>query len=351
MIDVCYFERLLNVNLFEETLIKGGGIALSRVGPDMADEDVAQVLSGIQGYHTRGGSQLVPPKFRINQNFIAKCPKLIAVCTGGAGYDAITVPDCTEAGILVANQAGLNAEAVAEHALAMMLCLTKQIAQVNMALRREPELDRFKFQNNDIFGKTLGIIGLGEIGTRVAEVCSTAFNMPVLTTHPRLTSEEAAERHAKLVPFPQLLEHSDFVLVACGLNDDTRGMFGKAEFAAMKENAYFVSIGRGGIHDEDALANALETGQLSGAGLDVWNQEPPPIDHPLLKFENVLASPHIAAVTEESAQKAMTGAAEQWRKIFAGKYPNRCKNPEVWPRYVERFEKIMGFAPEAVPKL
>ena len=347
MINVCYFERLLNVNLFEQVLTEGGGIALSRVGPEMADADIAAALSGIQGYHTRGGSQLVPPKFRIDKDFIAKCPNLIAVCTGGAGYDAITVPDCTEAGILVANQAGLNAEAVAEHALAMMLCLTKQIAQVNMALRRDPELDRFAFRNNDIFGKTLGIVGLGEIGTRMAEVCSTAFKMPVLTTHPRLTAEEAAKRHAELVSFAELLERSDFVLVACGLNDETRGMFGAAEFAAMKPNAYFVTIGRGGIHDEDALAAALKASELAGAGLDVWNQEPPPIDHPLLKFENVLASPHIAAVTEESAQKAMTGAAEQWREIFAGKYPSRCKNPEVWPRYVERFKRIMGFAPEA----
>ena len=240
MINVCYFERLLNVDLFEQVLTEGGGIALSRVGPEMADADVAAALTGIQGYHTRGGSQLVPPKFRIDKDFIAKCPNLIAVCTGGAGYDAITVPDCTEAGILVANQAGLNAEAVAEHALAMMLCLTKQIAQVNMALRRDPELDRFAFRNNDIFGKTLGIVGLGEIGTRVAEVCSTAFKMPVLTTHPRLTAEEAAKRHAELVSFAELLERSDFVLVACGLNDETRGMFGAEAFARVGHGLAFL---------------------------------------------------------------------------------------------------------------
>lgn len=349
MSEICYFERLLNIDLFKRLLTESGDIALSRVGPEMADDEISTILSRIQGYHTRGGSQLVPPKFRIDQEFITKCPNLVAVCTGGAGYDAITVPDCTQAGILVANQAGLNAEAVAEHALAMMLCLTKQIAQVNMALRRDPELDRFNFRNNDIFGKTLGIVGLGEIGTRVAEICSTAFRMPVLTTHPRLKAEEASKRHAKLVPFPELLERSDFVLVACGLNDETRDMFNQAEFKAMKPTAYFVTIGRGGIHNEDALARALKEGELAGAGLDVWNQEPPPINHPLLKFENVLASPHIAAVTEESAQKAMTGAAEQWRAILAGKYPSRCKNPEVWPHYKKRFKAIMGFTPEGGP--
>jgi len=346
---VCYFERLLNPALFEEILTEGGEIALSRVDREMTEGAVSEALSGVHGYHTRGGSQLVPENFRIDRDFIAKCPNLVAVCTGGAGYDAINVAHCTEAGILVANQAGLNAEAVAEHALAMMLCLTKQIAQVNMALRRDPELDRFNFRNNDIFGKTLGVIGLGQIGTRVAEICSTAFRMEVLATHPRITPEQATERHARLVALPELLQRSDFVLVACGLSDETRGMFGAAEFAAMKPCAYFVTIGRGGIHDEDALAQALEAGELAGAGLDVWMQEPPPIDHPLLKFENVLASPHIAAVTDESAQKAMTGAAEQWREILAGKMPTRFVNPAVWPAYAKRFEAVMGFAPEAAP--
>lgn len=126
------------------------------------------------------------------------------MCTGGAGYDATNVEDCTEAGILVANQAGLNAEAVAEHALAMMLCLTKQIAQVNMALRRDPALDRLAFRSSDIFGKTLGVIGLGHIGTRVAEICATAFGMNVLAVHPRLTDEQAERRYARLVGLPKL---------------------------------------------------------------------------------------------------------------------------------------------------
>ena len=208
----------------------------------------------------------------------------------------------------------------------------------------------WKYQelNNDIFGKTLGVVGLGQIGTRVAEICSTAFRMEVLATHPRITADQAAERHARLVELPELLEKADFVLVACGLSDETRGMFGAAEFAAMKQSAYFITIGRGGIHDEDALAKALTASELAGAGLDVWMQEPPPIDHPLLKFENVLASPHIAAVTDESAQKAMTGAAEQWREILAGQVPTRFINPRVWPDYAKRFEAIMGFTPEAL---
>jgi len=340
--QVCYFERLLDAALFARTLTQDGDIALTRIDREMNDTAVTDALAMVHGYHTRGSRSLIPAHFVIDRDFIARCPNLLAVCTGGAGYDSIDVEDCSEAGILVANQAGLNAQAVAEHAVAMMLCLTKKIAQVNQALRRDPDLDRFAYRNDDIFGQTLGVVGLGHIGARVAEICQTAFGMTVLATHPRLNPDQAAQRNATLVAFPELLEKADFVLVSCGLNDETRGMFGAAEFARMKPSAYFITIGRGGIHDEDALARALQAGQLAGAGLDVWRQEPPPIDHPLLAFDNVLASPHIAALTQQSAQKAMKGAAIQWRQILNGEFPPRCVNPNVWPKFAERFEAIMG---------
>jgi len=340
--QVCYFERVLDIALFTRVLTQDGDIALTRIGRDMTAAAVNDALSTAHGYHTRGSRSLVPEHFVIDSGFIARCPNLLAVSTGGAGYDSIVIEDCTDAGILVANQAGLNAEAVAEHAIAMMLCLTKRIAEVNLAMRRDPALDRYAYRSNDIFGKTLGVIGLGRIGARVAEICQIAFNMTVVATHPRLTPEQAAGRNARLVAFPELLETADFVLVSCGLNDETRGMFGAAEFARMKPGAYFITIGRGGIHDEDALAQALAAGHLAGAGLDVWMEEPPPIDHPLLAFENVLASPHIAALTEESAREAMTGAAMQWRQILNGEFPPRCVNPAVWPKFAQRFEAIMG---------
>ncbi len=340
---ICYFERVLDPVLFERLLTEGRDIVLSRIDRNLSESAIRDAIRDLHGYHTRGGSQLVPPRFRVDRDFLAHCPNLVAVCTGGAGYDAINVDDCTEAGILVANQAGLNAEAVAEHALAMMLSLSKQLAQVNMALRRDPALDRFAFRGNDLFGKTLGIVGLGHIGTRIAEIGTTLFGMTVLATHPRLTPAQAAHRHAHLTTFPELLEAADFVVVACGLNDETRGLFGTPEFRQMKPTAYFVTVARGGIHDEVALADALAAGTIAGAGLDVWMEEPPPIDHPLLQFDNVLASPHIAAVTHESAEKAIGGAATQWREILNGKRPSRLVNPTVWPKYAARFEDIMGF--------
>ena len=341
---VFYFDFLTNPRAFEDTLTRDGDIELTRLEQTMPDAEIDAVLQRATGYQIRGNWRDVRDAYRGHSALIERCPNLLAMSTGGAGYDTIHVADCTEAGVLVVNQAGMNAEAVSEHAVGMMLSLTKKIAQVNQALRRDRNWVRRDFMNNDIFGKTLGIVGLGQIGARVSEICRVAFGMKVLAAHPRLTSEQAAERGAELVRFDDLLERSDFILVACGLNDETRGMFGAAAFEKMKETAYFITIGRGGIHDEAALATALSEGQLAGAGLDVWIEEPPPLDHPLLKFDNVFASPHIAAITPESALKGMTAAAEQWRTILSGGRPPRLANPQVWPVYKERFKRIMGRA-------
>lgn len=340
--QVFYFEFLTNPRAFEETLTQDGDIELTRLEQDMPQAEIDAVLQRAHGYQIRGNWRDVRDPYRGHSALIERCPNLLAISTGGAGYDTIHVADCTEAGVLAVNQAGMNAEAVSEHAVGMMLSLTKKIAQVNQALRRDRDWVRRDFTNNDIFGKTLGIVGLGQIGARVSEICRLAFGMKVLAVHPRLTVAQAAERGAELVGLDDLLERSDFVLVACGLNDETRGMFGADAFARMKESAYFITIGRGGIHDEAALATALSEGQLAGAGLDVWMEEPPPLDHPLLKFDNVFASPHIAAITPESALKGMTAAAEQWRTILSGGRPPRLANPEVWPAYKERFKRIMG---------
>jgi len=337
-----YFEFLTNPELFRDTLAEDPDIVLSRLELTMPQAEIDAVLRETHGYQIRGNWRDVPDRYRGHAAFIERCPNLLAMSTGGAGYDTIHVDDCTEAGVLVVSQAGMNAEAVSEHAVGMMLCLTKKIAQVNQALRRDRDWVRRDYMNNDIFGKTLGIVGLGQIGARVAEMCRLAFGMAVIAYHPRISPEEAEKRGARLVSFDDLLAQSDFVLVACGLNDETRGMFGTEAFARMKPTAYFVTIGRGGIHDEEALEKALIAKELAGAGLDVWIEEPPPLDHPLLKFDNVLASPHIAAITPESAAKAMKGAAEQWRTILSGGRPPRLANPAVWPAYKARFERIMG---------
>src|ERR1700674_89439 len=142
-----------------------------------------------------------------------------------------------------------------------------------------------------------------------------------------------------------MLRRSDYVSISCPLTKESRGMIGAREFAAMRKHAYFITTARGFIHDEAALLEALRNKSIAGAGLDVWAKEPPPPDHPLLQFDNVLASPHTAGVTREARENMGRIAAEQMLDALDGKRPPRLINPEVWPGYVKRFERAFGFAP------
>jgi D-3-phosphoglycerate dehydrogenase / 2-oxoglutarate reductase len=197
-----------------------------------------------------------------------------------------------------------------------------------------------------VFGKTLGIVGLGHVGSRLAELCHGLFAMQVLAYDPYLSAAACTERGAEKVELAELMARSDYVSVSCPLTAETRGMIGAAQFAAMRPGAYFISTARGHIHDEAALADALARKQLAGAGLDVWATEPPPCDHPLLKFDNVLVSPHTAGVTRETRRNMGKIAAEQVLDALDGKAVARKVNPEVWPRYAQRFVEQFGFAPQ-----
>ena len=300
-----------------------------------------EAFRGAHGYQIAPRTELHEPWFG-DRALIARCPDLLAISSTGAGYDMVDVDACTEAGIIVVNQSGTNKEAVAEHALGMMLCLAKQIAQADRAMRRDRKWDRSDFTGKELRGKTVGIVGLGQIGTRTAELCRGLFGMRVLAYDPYLTEAQCRARGAEQVGFEALLREADFVSVHCPRTAETLGMFGLREFGLMKPTAYFISTARGGIHKEDELAEALERKLIAGAGLDVFWEEPPPLDHPLLRFDNVIATPHHAGITDEARHAMAEAAALQWIEIFAGRRPPRLVNPEAWPRYAERFERILG---------
>jgi D-3-phosphoglycerate dehydrogenase len=280
-----------------------------------------------------------------DRRLIGLCPKLLAICTTGSGYDVVDVDACTDAGIIVCNQAGANKEAVAEHTLGMILCLSKKIALADKLMRRNADVDRLLLQGIDIRGKTVGIVGLGFIGTRVAELCGGLFEMKVLACDPYLSDEQVRARHAEKVDMDDLFRRADFVTVHCPRTAETMGMIGRRQFEAMKPTAYFVTTARGGVHDEDDLVAALVGGRIAGAGIDVFLEEPPPIDHPLLGFDNVVASPHIAGTTAESLQNMARANSLQWVEILEGRRPPRLLNPDAWPLYSRRFETLLGRRP------
>ena len=338
-----YFERWADDEAAARVLAGAPQIEVTRLqyAGDRANNDA--IMATAHGYQIQSRVEL-DEAWLGNAALLERTPNLLAISSTGSGYDVIDVAACTRAGVLVVNQKGGNARAVAEHAVGMMLSLSKRISQSDHVLRREAGVDRFRFTGNNIEGKTVGILGLGCIGRITARICREGFGMRVIAHDPYLSTEEVAARGAEPVSRNQLFLASDFVSVHCPRIDETFGSIGMAEFSQMKPTAFFINTARGGIHDEAQLAQALSEGQLAGAGLDVFLREPPAPDHPLLAFENVIATPHIAGMSEESQTGITEYAATQWIDIFRGHRPPRLVNPEVWPRYCERFRAIMGYA-------
>jgi D-3-phosphoglycerate dehydrogenase len=342
-----YFDSFMDP-IANAILERRDDIDLVRLTYDTAEADNWSDMAQAHGYQVQARGELRDPFFP-DARLLARCPNLLAVSSTGAGYDMIDVEACTEAGVIVVNQSGTNWEPVAEHTLGLMLSLTKKIALSERAMKRTPDLDRRAYAGNNLRHKTVGIIGIGHIGRRVAELCGVLFNNTVLAYDPYLDAEQIAARGATKVAFEELLRRSDFVTVHCPRSAETLGMFGASQFAAMKPTAYFINTARGGIHDEVALAAALHEGQIAGAGLDVFLEEPPDPAHPLLNMDNVIASPHIAGMTVETMTEMCEATALQWLTIFDGGIPPRLVNPEAWPHYATRFADLIGFRPADLP--
>lgn len=288
------------------------------------------------------GAERLKKGFVGSAELIERCPDLLAMAVQGAGYDTVDVDACTAAGVLVLNQTGLGKESVAEHTIAMMIVLSKQMIQSDRALHRDRNWTRLKYKGTDIHGKTIGIVGLGNIGTLVAWMAKHTFGMRVLACDPYLTAAEFKERGAEPRSMDELLAEADFVTVHTPLTRETSGMIGERQLRLMKKSAFYICTARGGITDEAALAKVLEDGGIAGAGLDVWRPEPPELDSPLLKFDNVFCTPHNAGCTFEAYRALAEGAARQWLSVLRGGKPPRIVNPEAWPKYVERARRILG---------
>ena len=321
-------------------------IRLDKLENETADEVTRPIMAAAHAYQIGSARDELNPRFYVQRDLLARMPNLLIISTNGAGFDTINVKDCTDAGVLVVNQTGGNAEAVATLVLAMVLMLSKQIIQTNHALRHGTMHDRSVFMGNDVKGRTIGIVGIGNVGRRVAELCRGLFGIQVIACDPYLDEQTIAARGAVKVMLDELLRRADFVSINCPLDEGTRGMIGAREFALMQPHAYFITTARGFIHDERALAEALRSKRIAGAGLDVWDKEPPAADHPLLQFDNVIASPHTAGMTREARANMGRIAAEQLVMTLDGKRPPRIVNPQVWPAYAERFEQTFGFRPQ-----
>ncbi|HEY4174354.1 MAG TPA: hydroxyacid dehydrogenase [Rhodopila sp.] len=343
-----FYVNNVAAQVYLDMLAKRPDIHVDKLENDSPDSAIEPVLAHAHAYQIGSSRQELVMSLQGYTPLLSRCPNLLVLSTNGAGFDTVNLADATAAGVAVVNQAGGNKEGVAEHVMAMMLALSKRIVMSDHAMRSGGTYDRRDFMGDDVQGRTIGIIGIGHVGTRVAELCRGLFQMRVIAYDPYQTAEQIAAKGAeKAATLEDLLRVADYVSINCPHTKETRGMMGAAQFAQMQKHAYFITTARGGIHDEDALAAALTAKQITGAGLDVWEDEPPPSDHPLLRFDNVLVSPHTAGITRQSRHNIAKIAAEQMLDILDGKKPPRLLNPEVWDAYRDRFAAILGFRPEA----
>ena len=299
-------------------------------------------LTRAHAYQCVGARDEVPEQLRVDTSFLRNAKNLLVVSSSGSGVDVFDIEACTKAGVLAVNQAGANAQSVAEHVVSMMIDVLKNISRSDRALRAGWQGKRSEFRGRDLFGRCVGIVGLGNIGTRVADICQAGFKCKVLAYDPYLTENEVCDRHALAVSFDELLARSDIITVHTPLTDETRRLFDRRAFACMQSGAVFISAARGSIHDEQALAESLESGHLYGAGLDVWESEPPLPSHRLLRLDNVVASPHVAGSTIDSLQRMAEYAATQLLTLFDGHPPPRPVNAGVMTRYAQRYQQILG---------
>lgn len=314
-------------------------VALISVPLALTEDRIAEKLARCHAYYVGGTRGELPLPWHVTRDFLARFPGIMVVIAQGAGFDTVDVPACTEAGIPVINQAGGNASGVAEHAIGMILTLLKRIPEAQGALRAGTVRSRNALMGRELGSVTLGLVGLGHTGSRTAQL-ATAFGCRTCAFDPYLDAATIARRGAEKVGFAQLLADSDIISLHCPRNSETMGMFGAEQFGRMRSGAIFISTARGGIHDEAALYESLVSGHLAGAGLDVWDPEPPSPDHPLLSLPNVVASPHLAGVTRESRANVGRMGGEAIVAACRGGPLPRVVNPETKDAFEKRWQSL-----------
>jgi D-3-phosphoglycerate dehydrogenase len=283
--------------------------------PDRPGETVDQHLPLADGVIVRTA--------RLTADRLRAAPRLRVIGKHGVGVDNVDVAAAYDLGITVVSTPGANAEAVAEHALTLILALSRRIGTTSRLLR-EGRFDeaRSTAYATDLRGKTLGLVGFGNIGSRLAAMCRLAFSMRVIAFDPYVTAERAASLGVELADdLSTVLRAADVVSIHTPLTPQTRGIVGKAALAEMKSTAILVNCARGGLVDEAALYDALREGRLAGAGLDVWAEEPVPTDHPLLGLESVIATPHVAGASQEALEAMATTVADDVLRVLRGDSP------------------------------
>lgn len=276
---------------------------------------------------------------KVTRSVLAKALKLRAIGRAGIGVDNVDTEAATEQGVVVMNTPGGNAISVAEHTLALMLALARMVAQANESTKAG-KWEKSKFLGSELNGKTLGIVGFGNIGIQVA-MRAQPLGMEVVAHDPFVSQEVARDRGVQLVTSDELFDCSDYVTLHLAVTPETKDFLDDKAFARMKDGVRIVNCARGELIDADALARALDVGKVSGAALDVFPEEPPPASSLLLNHPNVIATPHIGGATAEAQETVGIRIAEQVRDYLkSGVVTNAVNMPSI---SAEQYGKLKPF--------
>lgn len=293
-----------------------------RVASDPSVATVVREIKGVEGVVVRTAP--------FPREIIAAADALKVIGRHGVGVDNIDIPAATARGIVIVNTPNANATSVAEHTVTAIGALAKQLVPYDRATRSGGWEIRNSYKAMDLDGKTLGLIGIGRVGSLVARRVAAAFNMKVIAFDPYIRPEAAGEIGVSLVAaMDDVFRQADVVSLHTPLTAETRGFVNGTKLGLMKPTAFLINFSRGEVIDEKALYGALKGGTIAGAAIDVYDPEPPLADNPLFALENIILSPHSAALTEECVIRMATGAAEGVVDLLSGRPPQFIVNPEV----------------------
>lgn len=273
-----------------------------------------------------GAVVVISEYVRITPRVLDASKNLRGVVVWGAGYDHVDVDAASERGIFVANTSGSNAESVAEQAFAFILALSRRLLKADAFVKEggwtglEEAALPPGLVGNDLSGKTLGIIGLGNIGRRVARIAH-GFNMRILACDPYVATEAAKSADVDLRPLHEVLKEADYITLHTVLSTETRGLIGARELAIMKPTAYLINTSRGAVVDQRAVLKALDGGRIAGVALDVFDEEPLRKDSPLLQRDNVIVTPHYAGNSREALEATSMRVSEEVARMVRGAAP------------------------------
>ncbi|MCX2720871.1 NAD(P)-dependent oxidoreductase [Roseibium salinum] len=306
--------------------------ALSAIG----DYRVASAPSAKAISSESEGAELIVVRAPIPPEVIEREKGLRALVRHGAGLDMIPVETATRAGVLVANVPGANAITVAEHVIWSALALLRRYPNVNDDLRARGWVEGRAHADHgrELTGKTIGIVGMGNVGRKLAGMAQHGFGMEVIC-HTR--RPDSVPQSVRAMSLDQVLGTADVLVLCCPLTEQTRGLIDAAALMRLKPGALLINVARGPVVVEDALIDAIESGHLSGAAIDVFDHQPLPNSHRLFDLRNVILTPHMAGITEESMLRMGQVVAAEIRRIAAGDLPENLVNPEALDLYRKRF--------------